>query len=352
MVEEVKATYKAQQQELDGLTEEPDFADIVKRTVEIYLENSIDIPRIVVVPDSEVNVVFEPFELDCSSIRLQANDRTIIIQDLQSNEREELASEENQDKEPRPENYLVRCLMDYDDINYDKHAEVLYNLAGQMVAHLTSYLNPEEVVTVLKHSQKRLAEFIYRQMMQHQREEATSYTARVTRGFSDLKPCAYTVDSSGNIHNFRNTPENLSKIRQMAFGGFSRCLYPIQKFDSDSERKFSIILESDDQVKKWFKPGRGQFQIFYRDNHQFSEYQPDFVVETEEGIFLCEPKASNEMEDATVLAKRDAAVEWCKHASAHASENEGKPWTYALIPHDAIQTNKSLKAIVDEFGEG
>ena len=183
----------------------------------------------------------------------------------------------------------------------------------------------------------------------HQREETTSYSVRVTRGFSDLKPCAYTVDSADEVHDFRHTLAQLSKIRQMAFGGFTRCLYPIQKFDSDSERKFAIILEDDDSVEKWFKPARGQFQIFYRKNHQSAEYQPDFVVETSTGIFLCEPKARDEMSDAIVLAKRDAAVAWCDHASQHASENEGKKWTYALIPHDAIQTNRELKALVDEF---
>lgn len=351
MVAEVQAAYNAQQQELGELSleEQPDIADVVKKTVELYLENSIDIPRIVVVPDTEVTVAFETFELDCSSIRLQANEHTILIQDLQSNEQETLETDDSRDSEPQPENYLVRCLMDYEDINYDQHADLLYDLAGQMVKHLESYLKPEEVITVLKHAQRKLAEVIYSQMMNHQREETTSYSARVTRGFSDLKPCAYTVNSADDIHDFRHTPAQLSKIRQMAFGGFGRCLYPIQKFDSDSERKFAIILEDDDSVEKWFKPARGQFQIFYRENHQYAEYQPDFVVETSIGIFLCEPKARDEMTDAVVLAKRDAAVAWCDYASQHASENEGKEWTYALIPHDAIQTNKQLKTLVDEF---
>ncbi|MEX0827339.1 MAG: hypothetical protein WD490_04240 [Opitutales bacterium] len=202
----------------------------------------------------------------------------------------------------------------------------------------------------IKHSQRRLAELIYRQMMNHQREETTSYSAKVTRGFSELKPCAYTVDRAEELHDFRSTPASLARIRQMAFNGFKRCLYPIQKFDSDSERKFAIIMEDDPAVIKWFKPARGQFQIFYKENHQLAEYQPDFVVETEAGIFLCEPKARDEMNDAIVIAKRDAAVEWCLHATKHALENDGNAWTYALIPHDAIQTNKSLKGLVDEFG--
>ena len=39
------------------------------------------------------------------------------------------------------------------------------------------------------------------------------------------------------------------------FGGFERCLDPVQKFDSDAERKLAIILERD--ALKWFRPARG-----------------------------------------------------------------------------------------------
>jgi type III restriction enzyme len=34
----------------------------------------------------------------------------------------------------------------------------------------------------------------------------------------------------------------------MLFGGFSKCLYPAQRFQSDSERRFSVVLENDSEV--------------------------------------------------------------------------------------------------------
>lgn len=74
------------------------------------------------------------------------------------------------------------------------------------------------------------------------------------------------------------------------FGGFQRCLYPIQKFHSDAERKLASILERD--ATKWFKPATGQFQLFYRSGADHLEYQPDFVAETKSRIFMLEPKAS------------------------------------------------------------
>ncbi len=44
-----------------------------------------------------------------------------------------------------------------------------------------------------------------------------------------------------------------------------------------------------------------------------------------------EPKASNQMEDATVLVKKEAAIKWCKNASDYAAANGGKPGRYVLI---------------------
>ena len=124
------------------------------------------------------------------------------------------------------------------------------------------------------------------------------------------------------------------------FGGFSRCLYPTQKFQSDAERKLAVILER--EALKWFKPTRGQFQLFYRSGIDDQEYQPDFVAETTSQILMMEPKASNQMQDPDVLAKRDVAIEWCRHATTHAASYGGKPWSYLLIPHNSIAENMTI----------
>jgi type III restriction enzyme len=125
----------------------------------------------------------------------------------------------------------------------------------------------------------------------------------------------------------------------MLFGGFKKCLYPIQKFDSDSERRFAVILENDPEVLKWFKPAKGDFQIHYS---QDRSYEPDFVVETKTAKFICEPKRANEMNDTTVVAKAEAAALWCEHATTHAKKHNTKPWTYLLIPHDQISEQMTL----------
>jgi type III restriction enzyme len=133
----------------------------------------------------------------------------------------------------------------------------------------------------------------------------------------------------------------------MFFGGFKRCLFSKQKFQSDTERKLAIIL--DREATKWFKPAKGQFQIYYKLGIELPEYVPDFVVETDKCIFMMEPKARNDMESAEVQAKKDAAVKWCAHATKHSTENGGKPWKYVLLPHDAIMENMSVSGLVNQY---
>ena len=105
----------------------------------------------------------------------------------------------------------------------------------------------------------------------------------------------------------------------------------------------------DREGEKWFKPGRGQFQIFYKWLADQREYQPDFVVETPKCIYMLEPKMRKEMEDPEVVAKKDSAVRYCEHATEHSAKNAGKPWKYLLIPHDAIAENMSITGLAAQF---
>jgi type III restriction enzyme len=66
---------------------------------------------------------------------------------------------------------------------------------------------------------------------------------------------------------------------------------------------------------------------------------------------MLEPKASNQMDDPIVLAKKEAALKWCANASNHSQSYEGKPWRYLLIPHNEIATNITLDALAARFGD-
>jgi len=66
---------------------------------------------------------------------------------------------------------------------------------------------------------------------------------------------------------------------------------------------------------------------------------------------MLEPKARKDLDDAEVLAKKEAAIQWCKYASDHNAKHGGKPWCYVLIPHDAIAENVTLKGLSAQYGK-
>jgi type III restriction enzyme len=349
IVREVTAAYiQPAQTEMAGIVTKPDIAAIVAKATKLVIDQTIDIPRIVIVPTGDVTSGFNSFTLDCSSVHLQPVSRDLLIQHLRTAKQEFLQNVTNQTQELRVEDYIVRALIDFDDISYDDHSDLLYNLAGQLVKHLRSYLSEGDTANVLQYHQQQLAALIHSQMQlpEHRWEKATGYKATVSKGFSALKKNAYTANSKDEIKPFRMTVSDPSNIKRYLFGGFAKCLYESQKFDVDTERRFAVILEDDGEVLKWLKPHRGQFQIYYSKD---AAYEPDFVVETKKQLFLCEPKRADQLQNPEVVAKKIAAVEWCKHATDHARQHGGKRWNYLLIPHDAITGNMTLEGLASKY---
>lgn len=340
--------YRPSQLEMEGVTAKPDLAAIVAKTTELVIQQTIDIPRILVVPTGKVQSGFNAFTLKVDTLNYPPVSEELWAKHLRTDQVDVISTGAGGIEELRLEDYVVSGLVDFDDVSYDAHADLLYNLAGQVVAHLRSYLPDEhEVRKVLGAFQKDIARFVHVQMQEHYWEKATGYEVKISKGFSELKPSAYTASASEPTMDYRQPPADKSNMAKYLFGGFKRCLYPVQKFQADGERKLSVILER--EATKWFKPAKGQFQIYYKSGADHPEYQPDFVAETEAVIYMLEPKARNEMSDSVVVAKKDVAVKWCKQASDHAKTCKGKPWKYLLIPHDAIAENMTLEYLAAHF---
>src|SRR3990170_7747403 len=325
IVKEVEEQYRPAQLDLEGVTQEPDFAAIVEKTATEMSDRMIAIPRILVFPKSEVKSGFKPFALELGALNLQAPSDELWVQHLRTNQLEIIGLFKGGIEEERLEDYVVSGLVDFDDISYDGHADLLYDLAGQTVRHFAKYLSAEDTKKVFRFHQRRIADFVHAQMQRHYWEdEGVEYEVKINKGFSELKPSNYSATAGESPLDFRQSPVDKSNMARYLFGGFNRCPYPVQKFHSESERILAVIL--DREAEKWFKPAKGQFLIFYKSGADHPEYQPDFVAETKDSIYMLEPKAKNQMEDADVLAKRDAVVNWCQHASAHTATYHGKPW--------------------------
>jgi len=348
--EAVTRKYQPAQMELEGIIAPPDIEAIVAKTTNLVIQQTINIPKIVVIPKGEVRSGFRSFALDVTDLTdlnypIPSKEQ-LHIQSLTTNEVELMEISKENSEELRLENYIVKNLVNFNDISYDEHADLLYDLAGQVLSHFMTYLSEEDIHKVLRYYQREIANFVRSQMQPHFWEETTGYEVKISKGFTTLKHSAYTTNAK-NCLDYKSSPRDKSNMSKYLFTGFSKCLYREQKFQSEAERILALILERD--AIKWFKPAKGQFQLYYKWHGDHLEYQPDFVAETEEVIYMLEPKARNEMDNLQVLAKKDVAVQWCQNASDYMLNHGGKPWQYVLIPHDAIAENMTLKGLSERY---
>lgn len=349
IAEEVRELMQPIQGTLEGVVEHPRIEQIVQTVAVTVADRTISIPQIVVLPKKQVTFTFENFDLaNLESVNMRPIEDGIIIEDLRTQARVYLARALDDPREARPEDYLVRYLIECNEIDYDAHATLLYKLAGQMVERIKSYLADDaEAENVLLRHGRQLADFIFAQMMNHYRETPLGeddYEVTVTRGFMLLQAQPMNVPQGQRVRDLKQAVAPLSDTRKHVFGGFKKCCYPLQKFDTDPERRIAVTIDGDASVEKWLKPGRNQFRIDYRSGEA---YEPDFVVETKTRMLICEVKAKNELEDPIVKAKAAAATKWCKTATQYAGG--AKPWTYLLIPDEQITGSATLDGLAAKF---
>lgn len=351
IVEAVQEIVRPVQSTLEGIVPALRVEEIVSAVTQTVAERTLSIPQILVLPKRQATFQFADFDLkDLTTINVRPIDDGLVIQTLRTEARTYLAKTVDDPREDRLEDYLVRFLIERNEIDYDAHADLLYKLAGQVVTRISSYLeNPADIENVLLRNGRQLAEFVFAQMMQNYHETPLGeddYEVRVTRGFTLLQPQPFNIVPGQKVRDFRQVVSPLSDTKRQVFGGFKNCCYSLQKFDSDPERRFAVLIDADPTVEKWLKPGRAQFQIEYRSG---DNYEPDFVVETDTRMVICEVKSKDELSDPVVQAKAKAATKWCQAATRHAAECSAKPWSYVLLGDDQIMGSATLTGLVSKF---
>ena len=208
-----------EQMTLEGFTEVPDVAAVVAKTSQLVTRQTIDIPRILVVPEGDVKTGFRSFALDLTGLNYPAVSDELWIQHLRTGELEALALGKGGMEEARLEDYVVSGLIDFDDISYDDHADLLYELAGQVVRHFQSYLSDEETRKILRCYQRDIARFVHAQMQAHYWEDAVAYKVVVSKGFTELKESAYSYSVAEPPMDYSVAPKDKSNMSRYLFGG-------------------------------------------------------------------------------------------------------------------------------------
>ena len=343
---DVRQATQAAQGSFDKVLPRTNVEKLVAQIAVSIADNSIEIPEIVVLPSREVNFWFDDFDLTkLEGIRFQPSSDTILIRNLRTETQRELARSVDGPRETRVENYIIRHLMDFPEVDYDSQADLLYKLAGQMIERLCAYLpTQEEVEAVALEQGKALARMIFEQMREHYRETPVEYRARRVRSFKALKPQQLGVSMTKRLP-LTEAASPLSATPAYLFYGSKKCPYQFQKFDSDPERHFAAIIDSDRMsgVVKWLRPASGQFDIEYDRGRR---YEPDFVVECVDCKLVVEVKAERDLDDPIVTEKARAARAWIKNANEFACEGDGKPWRYVLIADTQVTEALTLPGLM------
>ncbi|NYD91625.1 DEAD/DEAH box helicase family protein [Sphingomonas melonis] len=343
---DVRRATAAAQGSFDAVMPQPAVEALVAEIAVDLANNAIEIPEIVVLPSREVNFWFDDFDLSgLDTIRYRPSSDTILVRNLRTDAQRELARGVEGPKEARPENYIVRHLLALPEVDYDSQADLLYKLAGQVIAYLRSYLDDEAQVeaVALEHG-KRLADLVFAQMRGHYRETPAEYRARRVRSFKTLRPQQFGYDPT-RVLPLGQAAHPLSATPSFVFIGSRKSPYQFHKFDSDPERRFAAAIDSDrwSGVVRWLRPAPGQFDIEYDRGRR---YEPDFVVECTDAKLIVEVKAQNELSDAVVQEKARAARAWVDNANAFAADGDGKPWHYVLLGDQQITESLTLQSLL------
>lgn len=318
----------------------------VKETITRFKRNLIEIPRISILP-REIRYELERFEVDFSKEQFKFTERKerIVRQNLVDSKQEQLEVVES-GRTQNIKSKLLMLLLDEPEIDYSEMREELVDALNQVLEYVHSYsADDQAAIRTLDQNSQLIASRLYEQIRKHFVQEVISYGEAKVLPFVKIEP-VYLGERAGYPRKtlYEAIP-SLHQIRRFIFHGFAKACHECYSFDSGTERNFAQILEQDVEVLTWLRPSAMQFNIHWGKDSR--RYEPDFVVETTDCIYLVETKASKELSNEEVLAKAEAARQYCSLATDYTTQHGGKPWHYLLVSHLDIEPTFSFKYVCE-----
>lgn len=315
---------------------------VINVVVKDYIDNIIEIPR-VVIEQPQATAVFHDFELDTSEgFSFPELSNEILRMGLKDKEVEVLTAISSGYFD-NPVKEIVAQLMNFEEIDYDENAELLFHLAEQAVGAVKAQTKDgNDVANKVHQFKSAIANRIYQQMKEHFTLEKKGFASSRVLPFVELLPQHLTEETAYGYLDYRHVFKDNQKslVKKYIFRGFLKSYYLTYKFDSSTELDFANLLENDGKVLKWLRPVPNQFRIYWGNGAHL--YEPDFIVETANKIYMIETKAEKDINDEDVKEKKKAAMEYCTIVSKEAS----KAWQYVLIPHNAISRTMQFEYVI------
>ena len=305
----------------------------------------IPIPRIKITDAGVEEYVFLDFDLDMADFRHAPIRNELLLQNLEDmSDRERIKGDAIDFEGYNPKKVILAELRKKPEIDYEKCSALLFKLITQLCDHYSSQYGENGMRNIVMMYKRDIANKLYAQMMQHfyctngfLQEEVVG-----TRDFN-LRPRNSWRERVGLFDSFTED------IHAVLFTGIRKGVFAEAQFDSkDGELSLARVLETDPDVLNWLRPHPQEFNITYNRNRR---YEPDFVVETADIIYLVEVKGEDKLNDPDVIAKKERGVQYCAVASRWGKANGYKEWRYLFIPAGQIQPSSSFAVLAERFKE-
>ena len=308
-------------------------------------EKFIPIPRIKVTDSGVEEYVFVDFDLELSDFTHVPIKNELLVQNLEDMQDKQRIKGEAIDFEGyNPKKVILEQLRQKPEIDYEKCSALLFKLITQLCDHYEGVHGENGMRNIVMMYKRDIGNKIYKQMMQHFYCENGFLQEEVigTRDYNLQQTYSYKE----KVSLFDSFTED---IRSVLFCDIKRGVFENAKFDSLPELVLARVLETEtDDVENWLRPSPREFNITYNHGHT---YEPDFVVETKDTIYLVEVKGEDKLQDPDVIAKKKRGIQYCEVASRWGKANGYKEWKYLFIPSKQIMPNSSFVQLAKRFQE-
>lgn len=303
----------------------------------------IPIPQIRITDAGAEEYVFMDFDVDLSNFNHEPLTNEMLIQNLEDQSDQERVRTNAIDFDGyEPKRVILGELRKKPEIDYNKCKSLLFKLITQVTDNYERCYGMNGMQNIVMMNKRDIDEKIYKQMMQHFYCDGGLIQEEVVGARKYNLPTNFSYRTT--VHLYDKFEGNIRSVR---FIGIKKGVFEEVNFDSDEgELSFARIVERDEDVLNWLRPSPKEFNITY--NHG-KNYEPDFVVETEDTIYLVEVKAEKDLNDPDVIAKKKRGILYCETVTHWSEANGYKPWKYLFIPANQIYTNSTFMMIAKKF---
>lgn len=312
----------------------------IEDLIKTFRKNIINIPYISLTKNVVNKQEYINFDYDYSNIiNFKPLSESIIIQHLDDGDKFEIKFDNTQSIFSSPKELLIERILMSPSIDYDKCCDIINSKVDDYLKLLSEKYNIDEIINILFNYSRYIVKDFTNQINKNMHTSTNVLEQPIIKEFDVIKPLNFTKYTKDDIIDINETVEK-SLVPKKVFTGFKKAYHNIYKFDSSTEKDFTIILENSEIVCKWLRPAHDQFNLYWSNNDR---YEPDFIVETKNMIYMVEIKASNQVSNEEVLMKKDSAEKYCNIVNEYAETHDNiKNWKYLLISDEDVKTNYSF----------